>query len=37
VLAGWALGTLWALVCWLVATWLQAHGDLEKEVDAEKS
>lgn len=37
VLAGWALGTLWALVCWLVATWLQAHGDLEKEVDAEKN
>jgi undecaprenyl-diphosphatase len=34
VLAGWALGTLWALVCWLVATWLQAHGDLEKEVDS---
>lgn len=33
VLAGWALGTVWALVCWSVAAWLQAHGDLEREVD----
>lgn len=35
VLAGWALGTVWALICWLVASWLQAHGDLEKEVEIE--
>ncbi|MEX2171573.1 MAG: phosphatase PAP2 family protein [Pirellulales bacterium] len=33
VLAGWALGTLWALVCWVAAAWLQTHGDLEREVD----
>ena len=33
VLAGWALGTLWALVCWVAAAWLQAHGDLEREVE----
>jgi len=22
VLAGWCLGAAWALVCWIVATWL---------------
>lgn len=29
VLAGWALGTGWALVCWLVMVWLQGHGKVE--------
>ncbi len=29
VLSGWAAGTVWALVCWLVARWLQRRGKLE--------
>lgn len=29
VLAGWALGGVWALLCWLVMTWLQARGRVE--------
>lgn len=28
VLAGWAAGAAWALVCWLVAYWLQRRGML---------
>lgn len=31
VLAGWAAGAGWALLCWLLARWLQLHGKLEKE------
>jgi undecaprenyl-diphosphatase len=31
VLAGWALGGLWALACWLVMLWLQARGQVEDE------
>jgi undecaprenyl-diphosphatase len=31
VVAGWCLGTAWALGCWLVATWLQYRGALERE------
>lgn len=31
VLAGWALGAAWALMCWLVMTWLQARGQVENE------
>jgi undecaprenyl-diphosphatase len=28
VLAGWCVGAAWALLCWLVATWLQRRrGD----------
>ncbi|MHC4363715.1 MAG: phosphatase PAP2 family protein [Planctomycetota bacterium] len=26
VLAGWSAGASWALICWLVARWLQKHG-----------
>ena len=26
VLAGWSAGTAWALLCWIVATWLQRRG-----------
>lgn len=26
VLAGWAIGSAWALMCWLVMLWLQARG-----------
>jgi undecaprenyl-diphosphatase len=29
VIAGWCIGTAWALGCWLVATWLQYRGTLE--------
>jgi undecaprenyl-diphosphatase len=31
VLAGWALGAAWALLCWLVMTWLQTRGQVERE------
>lgn len=30
VLAGWTAGSGWALLCWLLARWLQAHGALEE-------
>jgi undecaprenyl-diphosphatase len=29
VLAGWALGGVWAVTCWLVMLWLQARGRVE--------
>lgn len=29
VLAGWTAGAVWALVCWLVARWLQRRGQIE--------
>jgi undecaprenyl-diphosphatase len=29
VLAGWTLGAAWALLCWLVALWLQRRGQVE--------
>jgi undecaprenyl-diphosphatase len=29
VLAGWAAGAAWALLCWLVALWLQRRGQIE--------
>jgi undecaprenyl-diphosphatase len=31
VLAGWTLGAAWALICWLVMTWLQSRGQVEGE------
>jgi undecaprenyl-diphosphatase len=31
VLAGWALGGVWALLCWLAMLWLQARGQVEDE------
>jgi undecaprenyl-diphosphatase len=31
VLAGWMLGAVWALGCWLVMLWLQARGQVEDE------
>jgi undecaprenyl-diphosphatase len=31
VLAGWALGGVWALLCWLAMLWLQAGGQVEDE------
>jgi len=31
VLAGWTVGLSWALICWVVAVWLQDHGVVEPE------
>lgn len=31
VLAGWSLGGVWALLCWLVMVWLQRRGNVESE------
>jgi undecaprenyl-diphosphatase len=33
VLAGWAVGASWSLVCWLVMLWLQGRGKVEQEND----
>lgn len=30
VLAGWAMGGVWALTCWLVADWLQRRGKMDR-------
>jgi undecaprenyl-diphosphatase len=30
VLAGWALGASWAVLCWVAALWLQRHGEIEQ-------
>jgi undecaprenyl-diphosphatase len=34
VLAGWTLGACWAVLCWLLARWLQRHGEMEPEAEA---
>lgn len=31
VLAGWLAGLVWALLCWLIARWLQRRGKVEPE------
>ena len=31
VLAGWCIGTAWAAGCWLIATWLQSRGAIDRE------
>jgi undecaprenyl-diphosphatase len=31
VLAGWAVGSAWAMLCWTVAAWLQRRGQVERE------
>lgn len=31
VLAGWAAGAVWAILCWQVARWLQRRGEIEGE------
>ena len=31
VVAGWAGGTAWALLCWLTAYWLEKRGEVEPE------
>ena len=33
VLAGWASGAMWALLCWMVARWLQRRGRIEPNED----
>ena len=33
VVAGWAAGACWAIVCWLAARWLQIHRAIEGETD----
>jgi undecaprenyl-diphosphatase len=33
VLAGWTAGAVWALLCWLLASWLQRRRTLEPEAD----
>jgi undecaprenyl-diphosphatase len=33
VLAGWTAGAVWALLCWLLARWLQSRSTLEPEAD----
>jgi undecaprenyl-diphosphatase len=33
VLAGWMLGSLWALVCWGAMLWLQSRGQVETDAD----
>lgn len=33
VLAGWCLGAAWALLCWIVALWLQRRGRIEGQPD----
>ena len=35
VIAGWAAGTAWALLCWLVMLWLQQRGNVEEPEDGE--
>jgi undecaprenyl-diphosphatase len=35
VLAGWALGAAWALVCWSFALWLQRRGRIRSDTDAD--
>lgn len=32
VLAGWCVGATWAMLCWLVALWLQRRGQVEKDI-----
>lgn len=31
VLGGWIIGSAWAAFCWLLAAWLQRHGEIERE------
>jgi len=35
VLAGWTAGASWAVLCWLVARWLQSHRAIEAETEHE--
>jgi undecaprenyl-diphosphatase len=33
VMAGWTAGLVWALLCWLVARYLQIRGTVEKDTE----
>lgn len=33
VMAGWAVGSGWALMCWLAMLWLQSRGEVEQETN----
>jgi undecaprenyl-diphosphatase len=33
VLAGWTAGAVWALLCWVIARWLQRRQTLERETE----
>jgi undecaprenyl-diphosphatase len=33
VLAGWTAGLAWAMLCWLVARYLQKRGKVEKDTE----
>jgi undecaprenyl-diphosphatase len=35
VLAGWSIGLIWALTCWLVAYFLQKRGAIEQPREAD--
>jgi undecaprenyl-diphosphatase len=35
VLAGWLVGSAWALLCWIVALWMQYRGGLERPAEHE--
>ncbi|MHC4127852.1 MAG: phosphatase PAP2 family protein [Planctomycetota bacterium] len=35
VLAGWTVGAVWAIVCWLVVRWLQDRGQVESDRQAD--
>ena len=35
VLAGWTLGGMWALLCWMAMVWLQSRGQVEDEAERE--
>jgi undecaprenyl-diphosphatase len=35
VIAGWTVGLVWALLCWLVAHWLQRRGQVESDEPAD--
>jgi undecaprenyl-diphosphatase len=37
VLAGWAAGLVWALICWVIARMLQQRGAVETDVEGEDS
>lgn len=34
VLAGWTAGAVWAMLCWLIARWLQGRRTLETDAEA---
>jgi undecaprenyl-diphosphatase len=35
VLAGWTVGAVWAILCWLVVRWLQDRGQVESDRQAD--